>query len=78
MPWQNGLHFAADIFKCIFMSENVRIAIEISIAISLKFVPMGSGIGSDIGLVPTRRQAIIWTNYGEIIDPYMCQSASVS
>ena len=35
--------------------------------ISLKFVPEGqikqySSIGSDNGLAPTRRQAVIWTN----------------
>ena len=36
-PGQNGRHFADDIFKCIFMNENVRISIQIS----LKFVPKG-------------------------------------
>ena len=34
-PRQNGRHFADDTFKCIFMNENVRISINIS----LKFVP---------------------------------------
>ena len=34
---QNGHHIANDIFKCIFMNENVRILIEFS----LKFVPVG-------------------------------------
>ena len=34
---QNGRHFADDIFKCIFLNENVWIPIEIS----LKFVPKG-------------------------------------
>ena len=34
-PRQNGRHFADDIFKCIFLNENVRISIKIS----LKFVP---------------------------------------
>ena len=34
-PRQNGRHFADDIFKCIFLNENVWIPIEIS----LKFVP---------------------------------------
>ena len=37
-PGQNGGHFAEDIFKCIFMVENVRFSIQIS----LKFVPKGS------------------------------------
>ena len=36
-PGQNGRHFADDILKCIFLDENVRIPIEIS----LKFVPNG-------------------------------------
>ena len=30
-PWQNGRHFADDIFKCIFLNENVWIPIKISI-----------------------------------------------
>ena len=34
-PGQNGRHSANDIFKSIFLNENVRIAIKIS----LKFVP---------------------------------------
>ena len=36
-PRQNGRHFAGDIFKRIFLSENCRILIKIS----LKFVPHG-------------------------------------
>ena len=36
-PRQNGRHFADDIFKCIFLNENVLIPIKIS----LKFVPKG-------------------------------------
>ena len=62
-PRQNGHHFADNIFKHIFLSENAWIWIKIS----LKFVPRGqikqySSIGSDNGLVSTKRQAIIWTN----------------
>ena len=34
-PRQNGSHFADDIFKCIFLNENVWISINIS----FKFVP---------------------------------------
>ena len=34
---QNGRRFADDTFKCIFLNENVRISIEIS----LKFIPKG-------------------------------------
>ena len=37
-PRQNGRHFADDMFKCIFLNENVWIPIEIS----LTFVPKGS------------------------------------
>ena len=36
-PRQNGRNFADDIFKCIFLTENVWIPIKIS----LKFVPKG-------------------------------------
>ena len=36
-PRQNGRHFADDTFKRIFVNENVRISIKIS----LKFVPRG-------------------------------------
>ena len=37
-PRQNGRHFADDTFKRIFLNENVRISIKIS----LKFVPKAS------------------------------------
>ena len=61
-PRQNGRHFADDIFKCIFLTENVWISMNIS----LKFVPKvqinNSSIGSDNGLAPTRWQAIVRTN----------------
>ena len=36
-PRQNGRHFADDTFKRIFLNEDVRISIKIS----LKFVPKG-------------------------------------
>ena len=62
-PRRNRRHFADDIFKCIFLEVNVWIPIQFS----LKFVPKGAinnffSIGSDNGLAPSRRQAIIWTN----------------
>ena len=53
-------------YKRIFLNENVWISIKIS----LKFVSKGPlqltifHIGSDNGLAPTRRQAIIWNNDG--------------
>ena len=34
-PKENGRHFADDVFRCIFVNENVCILIKIS----LKFVP---------------------------------------
>ena len=42
---------------------------RILIKIPLKFVPKGhinkiTSISSDDALAPTRRQAVIWTNYG--------------
>ena len=36
-PRQHGRHFPDDIFRCIFLNENV----SVSIKISLKFVPKG-------------------------------------
>ena len=36
-----------------------------------------ANIGSDNGLAPTRRQAIIWTNDGLVADAYMRHSASM-
>ena len=46
-----GCHFAEDVFKCIFLNENVWSLIKFL----LKFVPKGpinnSSIGSDNGLV---------------------------
>ena len=59
-PRQNGRHFPDDIFKCIFLDENVLILIKIS----LKSNWQQYSIGSDNGLAPARRQAIIWTNAG--------------
>ena len=59
---QNGRHFPDNISKCIFLNENVPVAI----IILLKFIIKGSitkysGFGSDNGLSPSRRQAITWT-----------------
>ena len=34
--------------------------------------------GSDNGLTPARRQAIIWTNGGKFTDAYMRHSTSIS
>ena len=45
-PRENGCHFGDDIFKCIFVNENLRIPIKIS----QKFVPKGP-INNISGLV---------------------------
>ena len=54
---------ADNIFRCVFLNENICILIKIS----LNFVPKvpidnKPSIGLDNGLVPNRRQAIIWSN----------------
>ena len=67
---QNGRHFADDNFKCVFLSEDMWISMNIS----LKFVPQYSSIASDNGLAPIRRQAIIWINDGKFTDSYMRHS----
>ena len=54
-PRQNGCHFADDIFKCIFLNENIWIPIEIS----LKFVSKGS-INND----PALFQIMAWCRPG--------------
>ena len=55
-PRQNGRHFADDMFKCIFLNENVWIPIEIS----LKFVPKGS-----INNNPALFQMMAWRRPGD-------------
>ena len=50
-PRQNGRHFPDDILKWIFLNENVRISIEIS----LKFVPKGQ-----INNIPLLVQLMAW------------------
>ena len=78
-PRQNGRHFTDDTFKPIFLNEKIRISIKNFTEVC----PYGSteqysSIRSDNGLVPTRRQAIIWTNLGLFTDAYMRHSASMS
>ena len=50
-PRQNGHHFADNIFKCIFLNENVWIPIKIS----LKFIPKGP-----INNIPALVQIVAW------------------
>ena len=53
---QNGRHLPDDIFKCIFLSENVWISINIS----LKFVPKGP-----INTIPALVQIMAWRCLGD-------------
>ena len=55
-PRQNGRHFADDTFKRIFMNENARL----SIIISLKFVPKGL-----INHTPVLVQIMAWRRPGD-------------
>ena len=54
-PRQNERHFADDIFKCIFLNENVWIPIKMS----LKFVPKGR-----INNIPTLVLVMAWRRPG--------------
>ena len=54
-PRQNGRHFTDDIFKCIFLNENVWIPIKIS----LKFVPKGP-----INNISSLVQKMVWRRPG--------------
>ena len=55
-PRQNGRHFPDDIFKWIFLNENVRISINIS----LKFVPKGP-----INNIPIYVHVMAWRRPGD-------------
>ena len=55
-PRQNGRHFADDISKCIFLNENLRI----SLTISLKFVPKVRSNN-----IPTLVQIMAWRRPGD-------------
>ena len=55
-PRQNGRYFADDTFKHVFMNENVRISINIS----LKFVPKGL-----INNIPALVQIMAWRGPGD-------------
>ena len=56
---QNGRNFPDDNSKCIFLNEN-----DLTEVWSLGSNEQYSSNGSDNGLAPFRRQAIIWTNAG--------------
>ena len=55
-PRQNGCRFADDIFKCIFLDENVSISIDIS----LKYVPK-----CPINNIPALVQIMAWRRPGD-------------
>ena len=55
-PKQNGRNFADNIFKCIFLNENVWIPVKIS----LKYVPNGP-----INNIPTLVQIMAWRRSGD-------------
>ena len=55
-PRQNVRHFADDTFKRIFLNQNV----EISIEISLKFIPKGP-----ITNIPALVQVMAWRRPGD-------------
>ena len=77
-PRQNGRNFADDIFKRIFLNENVRISIEMS----LKFAPKGpfNNISALVQIMAWRRtgdkplSALMMTQFN---DTYMRHSASM-
>ena len=66
-PRPNRRHFADDILKRIFLNENVRISIEIS----LKFVPRGP-----INNIPSLVQIMAWRRPGDkpLSEPMMVSS----
>ena len=55
-PIQNWRHFPDDMFKCIFLNENVWISIEIS----LKFFPTGP-----VNNIPAMVQIMAWRRPGD-------------
>ena len=75
----NSRHFPEYICKWIFFKENIWILVKIS----LNVVPKGSNqqyssLGSNKGIAPPKRQAIIWTNGGWLTDSYMHHCALMS
>ena len=68
-PRQNGRHFADDTFKRIFLNENNKILIKIS----LKFVPKGP-----INKIPALVQIMAWRRPGDkpLSEPMMASSTT--
>ena len=65
-PRENRRHFADDVFKCIFLNENVMILVKIS----LKFVPK-----TPINNIPALVQIMAWRRTGDkpLSEPMMTQ-----
>ena len=64
-PRQDGRKFPDDIFKCIFLNENM----EISIKISLKFIPRGpiNNIPELVQIMAWRRPSLVyWRMYASL------------
>ena len=68
-PRQNGRRFADDIFKCIFLDENVWIPTKIS----MKFVPK-----RPINNIPSLVQIMAWRRPGDkpLFEPMMVSSTT--
>ena len=58
-PRQNGRHLPDDIFKCIFWMKMFQFRLRFPWSLFLRVQLTIFHIGSDNGLVPTKRQAII-------------------
>ena len=63
-PRQNGCHFADNIFKCIFLNENVRISLKISLGFVRKVW---------INNIPALVQIMAWCLPGDMTSHYLDQ-----
>ena len=61
---QNGRHFADDVFKCLFLTENFWISDNISLKYVHRLKLTKCHLWRRKGLVLNRRQAFFWTNDG--------------
>ena len=69
-PRQNGYHFPENIFKCIFLNENVWISLKVL----LKYVSQ-----DPFNNIPALVQMVAWCRPGDkpLSEPCMCHSASM-
>ena len=65
-PTQNGRQFVDDIFKRMFLYENIRISIKFHRNLSSRSNLQAVRIDSGSGLVPNKREAITGTNTGPV------------